>query len=58
MYFPSGVSISDSGSISSPTQFTLLSLEVKKDHRETAISHVGWWHVTYGTGEKGFFVPV
>lgn len=52
MYFPSTVNLSDVGSISSPTQFSLLSLEQKQDHRETAISHVGWWHVTVGTEEK------
>ena len=52
MYFPAGVNISDVGSISSPTQFSLLALEEKKDHRETAISHVGWLHVTVGTEEK------
>jgi len=52
MYFPSNVSLSDVESISSPTQFSLLSLEQKKDHRETAISHIGFWHVTVGTEEK------
>jgi len=52
MYFPSNVNLSDVGSISSPTQFSLLALEEKKDHRETAVSHVGWWHVTVGTEEK------
>ena len=52
MYFPSNVSLSDVENISSPSQFSLLALEEKKDHRETAVSHVGWWHVTVGTEEK------
>lgn len=38
MYFPSTSNIGDERSISSPTQFSLLSLEDKKDHRETAVA--------------------
>jgi hypothetical protein len=37
MYFSSGGNIGGSGSISNPSQFSLLSLESKKDHRETIL---------------------
>jgi hypothetical protein len=40
MYFPPTANIGDERSISSPGQFSLLALEDKKDHRETAIAKV------------------
>jgi hypothetical protein len=41
MYFPPTGNIGDERSISSPAQFSLLSLDDRKDHRETAIAKVG-----------------
>ncbi len=43
MYFPPSSNIGAESSISSPTQFSLLALDDKKDHRETAVAKVGMW---------------
>jgi hypothetical protein len=55
MYFPpmtgqSGLGGTDS--VTSPSQFSLLLLEKKKDHRETAIAKVGFANVSTGNDEK------
>jgi hypothetical protein len=53
MYFPSTSNIGDERSISSPTQFSLLALENKKDHRETAIAKAGLFRgFSYGNDAK------
>ena len=41
MYFPPTSNIGEERSISSPAQFSLLSLENRKDHRETAVAKAG-----------------
>jgi len=53
MYFPPTSNIGDERSISSPTQFSLLSLEDKKDHRETAVAKVALFGgISYGNDAK------
>lgn len=53
MYFPSSANIGNESSISSPTQFSLLALDDKKDHRETAVAKVGLFKgVSYGNDAK------
>jgi len=53
MYFPPTSNIGDERSISSPTQFSLLALDDKKDHRETAIAKVGFMgSISVGNDEK------
>ena len=53
MYFPPSSNIGNESSISSPTQFSLLSLEDKKDHRETAVAKAGMFgHFSYGNDAK------
>lgn len=56
MYFPSASELGGlggSGLISSPSQFSLLSLDVKKDHRETAVAKVsGFGGVSVGNDAK------
>jgi hypothetical protein len=53
MYFPPTSNIGDERSISSPTQFSLLSLEDKKDHRETAVAKAGMFGgFSYGNDAK------
>ncbi|MFY9724050.1 MAG: hypothetical protein WAJ87_01065 [Bryobacteraceae bacterium] len=53
MYFPPTSNIGDERSISSPTQFSLLSLEDKKDHRETAVAKVALFgSISYGNDAK------
>jgi len=54
MYFKPGGSF-DSGETSSPNQFSLLSFEVKKDHRETTVEKVGFANASAGTDEKKVF---
>jgi hypothetical protein len=41
MYFPPTGNLGSADTISSPSQFSLLSLEVKKDHRETTVAKMG-----------------
>jgi len=52
MYFPPVGNLGAADTISSPSQFTLLSLEIKKDHRETAVAKVGFASASAGTDEK------
>jgi hypothetical protein len=55
MYFPadSGLGEGQVNSISSPTQFSLIDLEDKKDHRETSIAKVGMFSsISYGNDTK------
>jgi hypothetical protein len=55
MYFPPTGNLGAADSISSPSQFVLISLEVKKDHRETAVEKVGFANASAGTDEKRTF---
>ena len=55
MYFPSAENVGGLGGnsiITSPSQFSLLKLEEKKNHRETAIAKTGFFHVSAGVDEK------
>ncbi len=53
MYFPATSNIGDVGSISSPTQFSLLALEDKKDHRETKVAKAAIFSgFSYGNDAK------
>jgi len=53
MYFPPSSNIGDERSISSPAQFSLLSLEDKKDHRETAVAKAAMFGgFSYGNDAK------
>jgi hypothetical protein len=55
MYFPdmNGLgSFGGSDMITSPNQFSLLDLEIKKDHRETQIARVGFASAQTGSDEK------
>jgi len=55
MYFPPTGNLGAADTISSPGQFSLLSLEVKKDHRETAVAKIGFGSASAGTDEKRIF---
>jgi len=55
MYFPPTGNLGAADTITSPSQFSLLSLEVKKDHRETAVAKVGFASASAGTDEKRTF---
>ena len=56
MYFPPVSSLGGYGGgpdlITSPNQFSLLSLEIKADHRETTFAKVGFGSVSMGSDEK------
>jgi hypothetical protein len=55
MYFPSmsnATSLGGTDTITSPTQFALLTLEAKKDHRETAVAAVGFASMSVGNDDK------
>ncbi len=55
MYFPPAVNLGGLGGtdiITSPTQFSLLKLEEKKDHRETLVGKMGLNSATTGYDEK------
>ena len=55
MYFPAVSSLGGYGGqdlITSPNQFSLQSLEIKSDHRETTFSKVGFGSATMGADEK------
>src|ERR1017187_2658280 len=59
MFFPPATNQAGLGgtdTITSPSQFSLLSLEEKKDHRETAIAKVGFASVSMGNDEKRTFL--
>lgn len=55
MYFPPTGNLGAADTISSPGQFSLLSLEIKKDHRETAVAKIGFGTASAGTDEKRIF---
>ncbi len=55
MYFPPTGNLGAADTISSPSQFSLLLLEEKKDHRETAVFKVGFASASSGTDEKKTF---
>jgi len=55
MYFPAVGNLGAADTISSPSQFSLLRLEEKKDHRETAVFKVGFASASSGTDEKNTF---
>lgn len=55
MYFPSSNVLGGFGGndvITSPAQFSLLSVEEKKDHRETAVAKMGFASASAGTDSK------
>jgi len=52
MYFPPSGNLGATDTISSPSQFSLLQLEPKKDHRETTIFKVGFGSASAGNDEK------
>jgi hypothetical protein len=56
MYFPSTAEnggLGGAGLVTSPSQFSLLTLEVKKDHRETAVAKVsGFGGISMGNDSK------
>jgi hypothetical protein len=55
MFFPSSANLGGFGGndvITSPTQFSLLLLEEKKDHRETAVAKMGFASASAGTDSK------
>lgn len=52
MYFPPTGNLGAADTISSPSQFSLLLLEDKKDHRETAVFKLGFASASAGTDEK------
>jgi hypothetical protein len=55
MFFPSSSNLGGFGGndvITSPAQFSLLSMEEKKDHRETAIAKMGFASASAGTDDK------
>lgn len=52
MYFSPAANISDTGAILSPSQFSLVSLDQKKDHREATVAKAGWGGVASGIDEK------
>jgi len=55
MYFPPTGNLGATDTISSPSQFSLLRLEDKKDHRETAVLKLGFGSASAGTDEKRVF---
>jgi hypothetical protein len=52
MYFPPTGNLGAADSISSPSQFSLLLLEQKKDHRETTVAKQGFGRASAGVDEK------
>jgi hypothetical protein len=55
MYFPPTGNLGAADTISSPTQFSLLKLEQKKDHRETAVGKIGIGSAEAGNDSKNTF---
>ena len=56
MYFPPTGNLGGADTITSPGQFSLLALEEKKDHRETAVvNNRVWKRKAAGTDEKRTF---
>jgi hypothetical protein len=52
MYFPTSGNLGATDTITSPSQFSLLELEPKKDHRETTIYKLGFGSASAGNDEK------
>lgn len=52
MYFPATGNLGSADAISSPTQFSLILLEKKKDHRETVVAKQGYGRASAGIDEK------
>jgi hypothetical protein len=55
MYFPPAINLGGLGGtdiITSPSQFTLLLLDDKKDHRESTVAKIGLGSAKYGNDEK------
>jgi hypothetical protein len=52
MYFPPTGNLGAADSISSPSQFSLLLLEKRKDHRETTVAKQGLGRASAGVDEK------
>jgi len=52
MYFPPTGNLGSADMISSPSQFSLLLLEKKKDHRETVVAKQGYGRASAGVDEK------
>lgn len=52
MYFPPTGNLGSADMISSPSQFSLLRLERKKDHRETTVAKQGFGRASAGVDEK------
>jgi hypothetical protein len=52
MYFPPTGNLGAADTISSPTQFALLLLEDKKDHRETTVAKMGLGSASVGNDDK------
>jgi hypothetical protein len=52
MYFPPTGNLGAADTIGSPTQFSLLSLEDKKDHRETTVAKMGLGSASVGNDDK------
>jgi hypothetical protein len=52
MYFPPVGNLGSADSISNPSQFSLLLLDKKKDHRETTVAKQGFGRASAGVDEK------
>lgn len=52
MYFPAVGNLGAGDAITSPSQFSLLSLEETKDHRETAVAKMGLGNASEGNDDK------
>lgn len=52
MYFPPTGNLGAADTVTSPSQFSLLSMEIKSDHRETAVMKIGFGTASAGTDEK------
>jgi hypothetical protein len=55
MYFPPNGNLGSADMISNPSQFSLLRLEKKKDHRETTVAKQGLGRASAGVDEKKSF---
>jgi hypothetical protein len=59
MYFPpigNQGGLGGTDLVTSPSQFSLMSLEVKKDHRETAVEKIGFASASAGDDQKRIFM--
>ncbi len=55
MYFPPTGNLGAADTITSPSQFSLLLLDERKDHRETTVAKAGFASFSAGTDEKRTF---